>query len=253
MDEIKVAELLPGFVKVDEQNKNPVYKGHIQPQLDDTPLLAYFKVIPPREVFVESVCSLLCSHLGLPTPKPFLLIMNEEVCPIDGKYTIPAFATVDAQSPSFKHYLWQNPNNSAILKRWPELISAATFDEFIGNTDRNSGNFLFDGKNFTLIDHGLAIKETHRHDKPNIENCLFNVVKNEDEVAKARHKKSAYDKLAPYGKIPFNILAAKTLATDYMDDNSINNVVNFLRNRIDHMVDHIAYQLGIENKQRALK
>ena len=99
MDEIKIAELLPGFEKVDDQNINSVYKGHIQPEQDDVPLLAYFKIIPPREVFVESVCSLLCSHLGLPTPEPYLLIMSEEVCPINGKHTIPAFATVDAKTP----------------------------------------------------------------------------------------------------------------------------------------------------------
>lgn len=253
MDEIKIAELLPGFVKVDEQNKNPVYKGHIQPEQDGAPLLAYFKIIPPREVFVESVCSLLCRHLGLPTPEPYLLIMGKEVCPINGDHKLPAFATVDAQSPSFKHYLRQNPSNTAILKAWIKLISTATFDEFIGNTDRNTGNFLFDGKSFTLIDHGLAIKETHRPDKPNIENLLFNLVKNDDQVAKARYKKSAYNELQSYGGIPFNMLAAKTLATDYMDDHSINNVVDFLRNRIDYMTDHIAYQLGMENKQRALR
>ena len=257
MDEIKIAELLPGFEKVDDQNINPVYRGHIQPEQDDTPLLAYFKIIPPREVFVESVCSLLCRYLALPTPEPYLLIMSEEVCPINGKHTIPAFATVDAQSPSFRQYLRQNSINiqtiEAILKKWAELISAATFDEFIGNTDRHIGNLLFDSKSITLIDHGLAIKETHRHNMPNDPNLLFGIVKNEDELAKTRYKKSAYNKLESYGKIPFNMLAAKTFATDYMDDNSINNVVDFLRNRIDYMTDHIAYQLGMENKQRALR
>lgn len=253
MDEIKIAELLPGYVKVEENNKNPVYKGHIQPAFDDTPLLAYFKIIPPREVLVESVCSLLCGHLGLPTPTPYLLIMSEKVCPKDGKHTIPAFATVDMKTPSFKHYLWQNSSNNGFLKKWPELIPAATFDEFIGNTDRNSGNLLFDGKSFSLIDHGLAIKETQRPDKPNIENHLFNIVKIEDELSKARHKRAALTKLSAYGEIPFNILATKTLATDYIDDNNINNVVDFLRERIDFMSDHIAYQLGMENNQRAIR
>ena len=257
MDEIKIAELLPGFERVDDQNINSVYRGHIQPEQDDAPLLAYFKIIPPREVFVESVCSLLCRHLELPTPEPYLLIMSEEVCPINGDHTLPAFATVDAQSPSFRQYLLQNPSNEqaiiAILKKWAELIPAATFDEFIGNTDRHIGNLLFDGKSITLIDHGLAIKETHRHNMPNDKNVLFGIVKNEDQLAKARYKKSAYNKLQSYGEIPFNMLAAKTLATDYMDDNSIDNVVNFLRNRIDFIKDHIAYQLGMENKQRALR
>lgn len=258
MKQIKIAELLPGFEEVDDQNINPVYKGHIQPEQNDAPLLAYFKIIPPREVFVESVCSLLCTHIGLPTPEPYLLIMSEEVCPINGKHTIPAFATVDAQSPSFRQYLRQSLINEqvmiAILKKWPELISAATFDEFIGNTDRNVGNILFNGKSFFLIDHGDAIKETHRHDMPNRPNRLFGLlVKDTDEVTKARHKKTANNKLQSYGKIPFDILSAKTLATDYMDDSSIINVVDFLRNRIDYMTDFIAYQLGIENKQRALR
>jgi hypothetical protein len=257
MDEIKIAELLPGFEKVDDQNINSVYRGHIQPEQDDVPLLAYFKIIPPREIFVESVCSLLCRHLGLPTPEPYLLIMSEKVCPINGKHTIPAFATVDAKTPSFRQYLRQNPSNEhaiiVILKKWAELISAATFDEFIGNTDRNIGNLLFDGKSITLIDHGLAIKETQRYDMPNDPNLLFGIVKDDDEVAKARYKKSTYHKLPFYGKIPFNMLSAKTLATDYLDDQCINDVINFLRERIGYMNDHIAYQLGMENKQRALR
>ena len=49
------------------------------------------------------------------------------------------------------------------------------------------------------------------------------------------------------------MLSAKTLATDYMDDVSIDDVVNFLRNRIDFIKDHIVYQLGMGNKQRALR
>jgi hypothetical protein len=257
MDEIKIAELLPGFERVDDQNINSVYRGHIQPAKDDMPLLAYFKIIPPREVFIESVCSLLCRHLGLPTPEPYLLIMSKEVCPINGKHTMPAFATVDAQSPSFRQYLRQSSISiqtiEVILKKWAELISAATFDEFIGNTDRHIGNLLFDGKSITLIDHGLAIKETQCHDMPNDPNVLFGILKDEDQLAKARYKKLAYNKLQSYGEIPFNMLAAKTLATDYMDDDSINDVVNFLRNRIAYMTDHIADQLGMENKQRVLR
>lgn len=49
------------------------------------------------------------------------------------------------------------------------------------------------------------------------------------------------------------MLSAKTLATDYLDDQCINDVINFLRERIGYMNDHIAYQLGMENKQRALR
>ena len=115
------------------------------------------------------------------------------------------------------------------------------------------GNLLFDGKSITLIDHGLAIKETQRYDMPNDPNLLFGIVKDDDEVAKARYKKSTYHKLPFYGKIPFNMLSAKTLATDYLDDDCINDVINFLRERIGYMNDHIAYQLGMENKQRALR
>lgn len=166
---------------------------------------------------------------------------------------LPAFATVDMKSPSFWHYLWQNANDHEPLKKWPELIPAATFDEFIGNIDRSSGNFLFDGKKFSLIDHGRSIRETHRPDQPNSNNDFFNVVKPEDEFSKARHKKNALAKLTQYSQIPFNILAAKALATDYIDDKAIDNVVNFLRERIDFISDHIAYQLGMENNQRAIR
>lgn len=257
MDTIKIAELLTGFVKIDDENINPVYFGHIQPESSDEPLLAYFKIIPPREVLVEAICSLIAKQLGLPTPEPYLLVMSEAICPPNGNPSIPAFATVDARSPSFRQYVRNNQLQlSAIvelLKKWNKLVHTATFDEFIGNTDRQVGNLLYDGKDIMLIDHGLAIRQTHLADRPNAENILFSLMQNDDEITRARHRKNAYTELPAYGNIPFNLLSSKTLASYYLNDAGINEVVNFLRERIDFMADHIACQLNFPIYQQVLR
>lgn len=257
MDTIKIAELLSGFQKVDDENINSVYRGHIQPESSDEPLLAYFKIIPPREILVEAICSLIAKQLNLPTPEPYLLIMSETVCPIDGNHNIPAFATVDARSPSFRQYLRHEKLQIEaivdLLKKWAKLIHSATFDEFIGNTDRNVGNLLYDGKDITLIDHGLAISQTHLASKPNAQNLLFSLVQNDNEHPRARYKKIAYTELSAYADIPFNLLASKTFAADYLDDATINEVINFLRERIGFMTDHIAYQLKFPIYQQVLR
>lgn len=254
MEEIKIAQLLAGFRRIDDENINSVYLGYIQPETSDEPLLAYFKILPLREILVEATCSLMARHLGLPTPEPYLIIMDN-VCPDDANPDIPAFGTVDANSPSFRRYLKANPETEIekILLKWKYFTATAAFDEFIGNCDRNEGNWLYDGKTITLIDHGLSIRETQRADKVNIENKLFSVIAGKDDVTRMRHRISACNESKSYGKIPFNLLAAKTLATHYIDDLTIEQVVSFLRDRLDYLEEHIAHQLNFTIKQKSLR
>ncbi|MFZ2725178.1 MAG: HipA family kinase [Methylococcaceae bacterium] len=251
--EIKFAELLIGWDKVNHSNVNPVYKGFIQIEHDDAPISAYFKIIPSRELLVESICTLLGRWLGLPMPEPYLLIMSPETCPPEGNPDLPAFATVDMKQPSFNQRIWENKFSSAevgkLIKQWSHVVSAATFDEWIGNTDRNAGNLLYDGKNITLIDHDKAINENHRCDIANNGNELFNVLRNDDEVTKRYHVKNSKNEILSYGETPFNMLVAKTFATEYYkNDKNTNNIIDFLRNRIGYLIEHIFYQLDIKNK-----
>lgn len=76
MEEIKLAQLLDDFRRVDDENINSVYLGYIQPETGDKPLLAHFKILPPREILVEATCSLMARHLGLPTPEPYLINLS---------------------------------------------------------------------------------------------------------------------------------------------------------------------------------
>lgn len=257
MEEIKVAQLLDGFSKFDDGNKNPVYKGYIQAESNDEPLSCFFKIVSKRELLVESVCSLMARHLNLPTPEPYLVVMREGVCPNDGNPNIPAFGTVDAKSPSFKQYVNGNKlKNSEVaqkLMKWRDFASTAAFDEFIANDDRNTGNLLFDGKNFSFIDHGCAIREYQRPDLKISTNQLFNIVADKDEVTRIRYRKAALKETPSYGKIPFNLLSAKTLATEYIDDASIEQVVEFLLKRIDYVNDHIFNQLNFTVTQQSLR
>lgn len=257
MEEIKIARLLDGFSKFDDGNVNPVYKGYIQTEFDDEPLSCFFKIVSKRDLLVESVCSLIARHLNLPTPEPYLIIMREGICPVDGNPSIPAFGTVDVKSPSFTQYVKNNKlENSELIQRlmkWRYFASTAAFDEFIANDDRHTGNLLFDGKNFSLIDHGKAIREYQRPDIRIRINRLFNVVANKDEVTRTRYKKAALKETPSYGKIPFSLLSAKTLATEYIDDKSIEEVVSFLLKRIDYVNDHIFNQLNFTVTQQSLR
>lgn len=257
MEEIKVARLLDGFSKFDDENVNPVYKGYIQTEFSDEPLSCFFKIVSPRELLVESICSLMARDLNLPTPEPYLVVMRENVCPIEGNPNIPAFGTVDAKSPSFRQYInTSRLKDSEIIERlieWRDFASTAAFDEFIANGDRHIGNILYDGKKFSFIDHGNAMREYQRPDIRLITNQLFNIVVNKDEVTRARYKKKALTATSSYGKIPFNLLSAKTLATTYTDDKSIDEVVSFLLRRIDYVNDHISSQLHFTVTQQSLR
>lgn len=257
MEEIKIARLLDGFSKFDDGNVNPVYKGNIQTEFNDEPLSCFFKIVSKRELLVESVCSLMARHLNLPTPEPYLVIMREGVCPIEGNPSIPAFGTVDAKAPSFRQYVTGSKLKDSEIKqrlmKWRDFASTAAFDEFIANGDRHIGNLLYDGKNFSFIDHGLSMREYQRPDIRLSTNQLFNVVADKDEVTRIRYRKAALKETPSYGTIPFNLLSAKTLATEYIDDASIEQVVSFLLKRIDYVNDHIFNQLNFTVTQQSLR
>jgi len=102
-------------------------------------------------VAVELLCALLGQRLELPVAEPLLVRLEDRTL---------GFGSVDLGYPSFRRYL-QNDSDPRVLQRllsWPNLVSAASFDNWIANPDRHVGNLLFDGTTqFWLIDHGLTL------------------------------------------------------------------------------------------------
>lgn len=186
--QINVADLLPGFNTYHNDNMNPVYIGFVQPVDLEEPVKVYFKILSGREVFIESICSLLAKYLRLPTPEPYLINLSEDCCPPGGNLKIPAFGTSDDGVPSFKHFLNEAMSNLPELieklKKWKFFNASATFDEFIVNPDRSIGNLTFDGgENWMLIDHGLSIGEYHSPERQNPYNHLISHLDKDSEKA----------------------------------------------------------------------
>lgn len=157
---VQIARILqtPEPLPDDQKGINNTYYGSLTLE-NGLEQPAYIKHIPADEIFTETICSLICCAMGIPTPTPYLAIL-------DGDAKLPGvntsddnpllFATADAKRPTFKSHpqseqVWQ------LLIRWAHTPNSAVFDEQIGNIDRNAGNILMDASGgCCLIDHGFA-------------------------------------------------------------------------------------------------
>jgi hypothetical protein len=150
MESVRLGVLLPGSVAVGD-GINQARRGMVRTTRGDIPVIV--KAVPRREIAVELLCALLGQRLGLAVPEPVLVALPDHDL---------AFGSADVGHPSFRHYL-QVQNDPHILQRlldWPQLVRAASFDDWIANPDRHVGNVLFDGAGqFWLIDHGLALAQ----------------------------------------------------------------------------------------------
>lgn len=115
------------------------------------------KMATDREIAAECLCALLGNALGLPTLVPVVV-----TDPRDNKLW---FGTCDVGYPSLSSKLqigpaanaWQMQALARILSPWSQIGHVISFDELVENGDRNPGNILWDGVQFTIIDHERAL------------------------------------------------------------------------------------------------
>ena len=143
--------LQPGPV-ADLGNVTPLWHGDALTPTGEVRL--YIKRAPRDEVLAECLCAVLGSALHLPIPRAFLVL--DPVGWLGGGVLI---GSEDAGFPSLKHHLaCQLADLPAALATWPQLHTAALFDEWIANPDRNQGNLLWDAADqWLLIDHARAL------------------------------------------------------------------------------------------------
>ncbi len=111
---------------------------------------AIIKEISHREIIVECIAAMVAIELGLPTPRP-MVVMDEGTA---------YYGSEEMPHPDLKHALIDLSDLNDQLLEWSHLHTAAVFDTWIHNSDRHGGNMLTDGLGgFWLIDHGLAIPE----------------------------------------------------------------------------------------------
>jgi hypothetical protein len=122
-------------------------------------------------IAAECFAAAVGNHLGLPTLHPVIVRHP-------GQQSM-WFGARDKSHPSLLTALNVNAQNQAqavrsavmLLATWAQFGSTITFDELIGNPDRNLGNLLWDGADFWLIDHAASMDN-----KPFTQNKLADVV-----------------------------------------------------------------------------
>lgn len=255
IQEIKIAGLLPDARKLDISTSVPVYVGFAKPVDSEDEIRMYFKILSKRGVFIESICSLLAKFVGIPVPEPYLVFQTDTAqldhCDIE----TPIFGTVDTGVPSYGHFLTNDnePELIAKLKKMNHYNSCSVFDEFIGNNDRHFSNLFVRNNELISIDHEKAIQEHHHFSQPNWNNTLINYLSNDSQFTRKRNMELCCKELTHYHKIPFALLVAKTLATNYLDDKTISEAVEFLENRINFIEEHIRKQFKAVAIQRSLR
>lgn len=110
-----------------------------------------------REIAAECLCALLGNALSLPTLVPVIVT--------DPRDNTLWFGAREAGYPSLSSRLSIGTHANAIqmlalasvLSAWSQVGQVISFDELIANGDRNPGNILWNGMQFTIIDHERAL------------------------------------------------------------------------------------------------
>lgn len=163
--QIGLGHFLPGGVLLPAGVKgvSETYRGLIE--VDEARIVAYVKLLHPWEVFNEALGSVLCQLVGLPTPRPYLVLVEREDYPQSSLLTVSnaprtlAFASQAMPMQTLgRHVALRTPNAlRELVSPWREWPDVLVFDQWIANPDRHSGNLLVGGPGeIYLIDHGLS-------------------------------------------------------------------------------------------------
>lgn len=246
MENIETGVLLPGAKPFSDCNINQTWKGHVKTATDT--VVVYAKLIDAREICVEAFCAILGRQLGIPIPKPYLILADSNSLPIipEGQHAL-MFGSEDADFPSFRRYA--NCEQAFIrLQKFKSTLDVGVFDEWIANHDRNIGNILYDGgDNFLFIDHGLAIPNGMNPLSPasdnNIIRALFSI---QSELEKFRTMKTTLQDITPtYNLLKLDEIMRQTHSEKYLEEDEITHVLDFLTNRLSVINSLIRCRLGI--------
>lgn len=246
MENIETGVLLPGAEPFSDSNINQTWKAHVR--TDTATTVVYAKLINPREICIEAFCAILGRQLGLPIPKPFLILADSDSLPIIpvGEYAL-MFGSEDANFPSFRRYA-NCQQSYARLQNFKATLDVGAFDEWIANHDRNIGNILYDGGNeFLFIDHGLAIPAGLNPLLPakdnNIIRALFSI---KSDFEKFKDLRTTSQDITPaYRLLKLDDVMGLTRSSEYLSENETKNVVDFLNNRLSVIDSLIKCRLGI--------
>lgn len=246
MDTIEIATLLPGAEPFSDSNINQTWKGHVRTTTDT--VVVFAKIVEPREICVEAFCAALGRQLGIPIPKPFLILADSSTLNVvpEGQHAL-MFGSEDAAYPSFRRYA-NCAEAYEKLQNFKASLDVGVFDEWIANHDRNVGNILYDGgDDFLFIDHGLAIPQGLQAHTPASDNNILRVLfAIKSEMDKFRDFRTTSQAITPmYRSLNLEDIMASTQASRFIPDVVIKEILSFLTDRLSSMETLIRSRLCI--------
>ena len=113
-----------------------------------------------RRLYAECLSSALAQAIGLSVPRPYLVMVHPSACPDSLNEPTWGFGST-TQHPAIAAPLQGHDEETyAVIRRWARFHALCVFDEWIANHDRSPEHLFYDGRDFTLIDHGEALPET---------------------------------------------------------------------------------------------
>lgn len=212
---------------------NQAVRGIVRTAEQD--VTAYVKVLASsREVLVEVACAVIARQAGLPVPKPLLVFVPEHLGGPALAYGSEAVGQRDLGVFIAAGRLTEIRER---LGRWPALVKAACFDEWIANCDRHERNLLFDGgSEFWLIDHGLAISAAVSADALAPQNILF-------DVAVRNRADNELTRMRPVALGIMEAFQERSISTDslgipggFWTDEESESVLSWLAKRQSHLM-----------------
>ncbi len=184
---------------------------------------------------MEAFCAILGRGLGIPIPKPFLVLADDTTLDVipPGQHAL-MFGSEDAAYPSFRRYADCSQAYEK-LQNFKASLDVGVFDEWIANHDRNVGNILYDGgDDFLFIDHGLALPEGLPANQPAIDNNILRALFSfKTELEKFRDLRTTSQMIAPmYRALNLEDVMSSAQATMYVPGSVIAQILAFLTERL---------------------
>ena len=205
----------------------------------------YIKQVDERTLAVEVMCAILGRSLGLPMPRPALVMVHPETITTFKKPTV-LFGSENIDYPDLKQWLNRDAESTTQnLLGWAKLLDAGCFDEWVANADRHGGNILYGGGgNFALIDHSEAMPSNLKANEPAHDNLLLRFNANSKKNAlsgqlynQAKASTSDYSQAHVY-KTVLDVL------TDLSGKQTVSELTAFLSKRTHDLLALIARRIG---------
>lgn len=177
---IKIATALPDQRKIPSLSGTALLGDIIS---EDNPRnSAYIKIQSIENIAKEALCAVLARSLNLPVQQPFYINMLHTEFAGQGNVESIAFGLLNDRMPTSRVVSLQGIEDK--LAKWPNLLKAAVFDEWIVNRNRVPNNLIYERDGlFWLSDHDNAFPDTSDPSAPG----------NSQLLALASHGKSEFE------------------------------------------------------------